>query len=299
MKKITAHEVAARLPKRAPTAHKGNFGRVLVVAGSREMCGAGLLCALGALRAGAGLTAWVLPKSMQPAFAAALPEVITVPAAETKDGLLSANAQDDLIRFCARFQPTLLACGPGLRESPLLSFILQETNLPLVLDADGLNFLAAHPKVSLVGRPCICTPHPGELARLLKSPVAADPKARVQQAQLWSQQTGAVAVLKGNKTLVAFSDEIWENTTGSVALAKGGSGDVLTGVIAGLWAQLSAAGGFTNQSALSAALSGVYLHGLAGDLAAKELTAYGVLARDVANRISTAFKKVIATRSVQ
>jgi len=299
MKKITAPVVAARLPKRAPSAHKGNFGRVLVVAGSRQMCGAGWLCALGALRAGAGLVAWVLPESMQPAFAAALPEVITVPAAETRDGLLSANAQTDLVRFCNHFKPTVLACGPGMGESPLLPFLLGKTDFPLVLDADGLNFVAAHPAVCLSGRPCICTPHPGEMARLLKRPVATDEKTRVQQAQGWSEKTSTVTVLKGAKTVVAFSNEIWENTTGNVALAKGGSGDVLTGVIAGLWAQLGAAQGFTGQSALQAALCGVYLHGLSGDLVARELTAYGVLARDVADRVPAALKQVLATRSVK
>jgi len=298
MKKITAAAVCARLPKRMPTFHKGNFGRVLVVAGSRGMCGAGFLCALGALRAGAGLVAWALPKSMQPAFAAALPEVITLALAETADGLLALQAQKDLSLFCEHFKPAVLACGPGMGRSALLPFILKKTRLPLVADADALNFLAAHPEIqfSSATRPCIFTPHPGEMARLLRCPVALTDEERLQQVQQWSKQTGAVAVLKGFKTLVARPGEVWENTTGSVALAKGGSGDVLTGVIAGLWAQLGTAGTFDNQSALQAALCGVYLHGLAGELAAREKTVYSVLAGEVCACIPSAIKKVLGTR---
>ena len=292
MKKITAAEVLNGLPVRACNAHKGDFGRVLVVAGSRMMCGAGFLCALSALRAGAGLVAWALPKSMQPAFAAALPEVITVPLTETKDGLLASQAQKELTGFCEHFKPTVLACGPGMGKSPLFPFLLGKLPLPLVLDADGLNFLAAHPSFCLKKRPCICTPHPGEMAHLLNRPVAATEQARLEQVQAWVKKSGTITILKGYKTLVARAEEIWQNTSGSVALAKGGSGDVLTGLIAGLWAQAGAAEKF-EVSAWRAALSGVYLHGLAGELAAQEKTTYGVLAREVANRIPDAISCVL------
>ena len=296
MNTITAKNVLAYLPKREISAHKGHFGRVLVVAGSRTMCGAGFLCAFGALRAGAGLVAWALPKSMQPAFAASLPEVITLPLSETKDGLLSAQAQKELQNFCDEFRPTVMVCGPGMGQSPLLAFVLKTMQIPLVLDADGLNFFASNPKISIPNnRVCIFTPHPGEMARLLQSSIARGEKEREKQVQKATAGFGVTAVLKGHETLVCGDAKIWKNTTGNSALSKGGTGDVLSGVIGGLWAQLGAQQGFTNASALQAAISGVFLHGLAGDLAAQKQTAYGVLAREVANHIPQAIEKILNT----
>lgn len=296
MNKITAKVVLSHLPKREAMAHKGNFGRVLVVAGSRTMCGAGFLCALGALRAGAGLVAWALPKSMQPAFAASLPEVITFPLAQTKDGLLCAQAQKELQNFCNEFNPTLMVCGPGMGKSPLFPFLFKNGKIPLVLDADGLNFLAANPKISIAkNRPCIFTPHPGEMARLLKSSVALNEEERMKQVQRATEHFKTTIILKGHETLVCSQEKIWKNTTGNSALSKGGSGDVLSGVIGGLWAQLGAKEGFTTKSALFAALSAVYLHGLAGELAAQKQTVYGVLAREVANHIPDALQQILNT----
>lgn len=299
MQLITPQMVKDYLPKRPLASHKGCFGRVLVVAGSRSMCGAGLLTALGALRAGAGLVAWALPRSMQPSFASALPEVITLPLAETEEGFLAAEAQGDLVKFCEHFQPGVVVCGPGMGASPLLKFILEEMQFPLVLDADGLNFLAVHPEIQLPSRRCcIFTPHPGEMARLLHSSLAQDETQRLEQAQLCAKQTHAITVLKGQGTLVATPDEVWKNSTGNATLAKGGSGDVLAGVIAGLWAQLGTPGGFTPNNAARAAICGVYLHGLAGDLVGAEKTTYGALAREVANYIPLAIKQVIETGSI-
>ena len=289
MRLITPRIVLPRLPKRSPAAHKGKFGRVLVVAGSRTMGGAGFLCALGALRAGAGLVAWALPASIQPAFAAALPEVITVPLAETTEGVLAADAQTQLSQFCDTFQPTILACGPGMGNSPFLWHLLEKMETPAVFDAAALNFLASHPGISPAkSRPCIFTPHPGEMARLLSTSVATEEVVRQEQVRALAEISGAVAVLKGAGTLVYASDTCWKNTTGSCALAKGGSGDVLTGLIAGLWAQ----GSTDLAGAEKAALCGVYLHGLAGEIAAKMQTDYGVLAREVAGAIPAAIKQL-------
>lgn len=294
MKQITRQIVREYLPKRGASAHKGNFGRILVIAGSRTMCGAGFLCALSALRAGAGLVAWGLPQSMQPSFAAMLPEVITCPLSETSKGVLAAKAQVELQTFCEHFRPTLIACGCGMGKSPLLQFILEKTRVPLVLDADGLNFLAEHLEIALSDKyPCILTPHPGEMARLLTSPVATNEQERLMQVQACYNKYKKVTVLKGAGTLVSFGRKILQNPTGNVALAKGGSGDVLTGIIAGLWGQLGSEQGFTDLSAWKAALCGVYVHGLAGDLASQENTTYGVLARDIINKIPEAIYQIL------
>ena len=296
MKKITRSTVARLLPVRANTAHKGNFGRVLVVAGSRTMCGAGFLCAKSALVAGAGLVYWALPQSMQPAFAAALPEVITLTLPETKTGEVAADAWPVLTAFIQKTNPSLLVTGPGMGNSPLLKNLLIKIDLPLVLDADALNALAVQPKISFKN-PVILTPHPGECARLLKKEMAADACTRERQARQLAAKIGGVCVLKGHDTLVSIEllrhTWLWQNTTGGAALAKGGSGDVLSGLIAGLWAQAGTKDGFDVISAFQMAACAVYIHGLAGDLAAQTLGPYSVLATDTISFIPAAFQQIV------
>ncbi len=299
MKQITREMISSFLPKRPSQSHKGSFGRVLVVAGSRTMCGAGFLCAKSALLAGAGLVFWALPKSMQPAFAAALPEAITFPLSEDEQGNIAAEAAADLAAFCAERHPSVAVIGPGLGESRLIPAFLQETNLPLVVDADALNALSRTnwPETWPQNKPAVFTPHPGEMARLLGLPPAENELHRMEQVERLARLTGGVALLKGKGTLVCTVENdqpaTWQNTTGGPALAKAGSGDVLSGVIAGLWAQLGAAEGFHNKSALKAALCGVYLHGLAGDLAAAKRSDFGVLACDTAVFLPQAFLEVL------
>ena len=296
MQPITQAVVHEWLPLRPTNAHKGDFGRVLVVAGSRTMCGAGLLCAKSALSAGAGLVYWALPQSMQPAFAAALPEAITLPLPENVCGEIDESAWELLPEICAQFKPSLLVAGPGMGHSPLLPILLQNISLPLMVDADALNALACEPGWHSKwpkDRPAIFTPHGAEMARLLNSPVAADEKTRQAYAQKLARLTNGVSLLKGPHTLIGAEEKLFENTTGGPALAKGGSGDVLSGVIAGLWAQLGMQQGFSIHTALQAAVCGVYLHGLAGDLAAQDKGPYSVLAGDIILYMARAFGTVL------
>ena len=296
MQPITQALVHEWLPVRPQVAHKGNFGRVLIVAGSRSMCGAGLLCAKSILAAGAGLVYWALPQRMQPAFAAVFPEVITIPLPENELGEIDESAWELFPDICARFNPSLLVAGPGMGPSPLLPLLLQNSALPLVVDADALNALSRKPGWHSTWpheRPAVFTPHAAEMARLLNSPVAADESARQAHVQKLAQLTGGVCLFKGARTLVCGGKEVLENTTGGPALAKGGAGDVLSGVIAGLWAQLGTHEGFSVHTALKATACGVYLHGLAGDLAAHDKGPYSVLAGDIADYISRAFVHVL------
>ena len=296
MQPITQALVHEWLPMRAQAAHKGHFGRVLVVAGSRTMCGAGLLCAKSALASGAGLVYWAIAKSMQPAFAAALPEAITLPLPENADGEIDESAWELLPEICAQLKPSLLVVGPGMGQSPLLPLVLQNISLPLIVDADALNALARQPGWHSTWpqeRPAIFTPHAAEMARLLNSPVATDNAARRAYVEKLAELTGGVCLLKGEHTLVSNQKELFENTTGGPALAKGGAGDVLAGMIAGLWAQLGSQQGFSVHTALQAAASGVYLHGLAGDLAAQDKGPYSVLAQDIISYIPRAFVNVL------
>lgn len=295
MQTLSRAAVANWLPVRAAQAHKGDFGRVLVIAGSRELCGAGLLCAKSALLTGAGLVYWALPESKQPAFAAAVPEVITLPLPETKTGEIAASAWGTLTAYAERFKPTVSVIGPGMGSSPLLPKLLTDWPTAAVIDADGLTALAARPKIALLaGRPTVFTPHPGEMARLLGGEIATSQAQREEQVRAWTKKTGSITVLKGFHTLVAACEKntirVWKNTTGNVALAKAGTGDVLAGVIAGLWAQL---GPREISHALQAALCGVYIHGLAGETAAAARTVYGVLASDVAQQVPVALKQIL------
>jgi len=293
--KLGRSQIAAWLPVRPPKAHKGSFGRVLVIAGSREMCGAGFLCAKSALRAGAGLVFWALPKTQQSAFAAALPEVITWPLAETASGEIAATAWKQLLEYAVRFQPTVTIIGCGMGKSPLLKRLLAQWPTPVVLDADALNMLAAERKLIWPSaRPSIITPHAAEMARLLDTVPADTEEERQEQICRAVEYTGGSALLKGPQTLVAARDEkkrliVWKNATGNVALAKGGSGDVLAGLIGGFWAQM----GSDKKTALRAACCGAYVHGLAGDILAKTHTAYGVLATDLIQAVPQALKQIL------
>ncbi len=291
--------VVTYLPARPPHAHKGLFGRVLVVAGSRTMCGAGFLCAKSALMAGAGLVYWALPQSMQPAFAAALPEVITLPLPETPAGEIAESAWELFPDICTRYNPSLAVVGPGMGKSPLLPILLQNIALPILVDADGLNALSRQPGWEGTWpkeRPSIFTPHAAEMARLLKEDITTDLSARRAQASTLAQRTGGVALCKGPGTWVVAHEgpeiHTYQNSTGGPALAKGGSGDVLSGLIAGLWAQLGSAEGFSVHTAYKAAVCGAFLQGRAGDLAAQEKSHYSVLATDLLAHIPRAFLSV-------
>ena len=293
--RITRQQVARFLPPRPLKAHKGTFGRVLVIAGSEKMAGAGVLCTRAVLKTGAGLAALALPQSRQSTAAAALPEMLTLPLPE-KDGCISRRALPAVQQFIREFTPSVLLIGPGLGVSDFILPFLEKNTLPAVIDADALNALARSPNgaQSIARRfPLICTPHPGEMQRLLGRPASTDERVREVYARELSARTGGVSVLKGYHSVITDGETVYVNPTGGPALAKAGSGDTLAGFIAGLWAQLGSAEGFDNHSALKAAVCGVYLHGLCGDLAAKKLTERCVLASDVAEELPRAFKRVV------
>ncbi len=301
MHTITPAQVKQWLAPRPLAAHKGNFGRVLVVAGSRSMCGAGYLCAKSALMSGAGLVFWALPASMQPSFAASLPEAITLALPEDENGEIEASAWELFPDLCKRYKPSLVVAGPGMGSSALLPSLLAGCALPLLVDADGLNALSGqtawHTKWPKE-RPAIFTPHAQEMARLLGEPIATDEEARLYQVEKLVELTGAVAVFKGAGSLVSAPSQdgivTLQNTTGTVALAKGGSGDVLSGLIAGLWAQLGTRAGFSVRTAYQATACAVYIHGLAGELAAQSKSTYSVLASDTLACIAQAYLHVLA-----
>ncbi|HBE73703.1 MAG TPA: bifunctional ADP-dependent NAD(P)H-hydrate dehydratase/NAD(P)H-hydrate epimerase [candidate division Zixibacteria bacterium] len=276
------------LPRRPPDAHKGTCGTVLVLAGSIGMTGAAALTAISALRAGAGMVYLGIPESLNDIMESKLTEVITKPLPETRTRTLSVAGFDKIRNLLSKAD--VLAVGPGLSAHPetaeLVGLVLSQTTMPAVIDADALNASAARPETLYdVKAPLILTPHYGEMSRLLRkdvSQIKADPMAAAQEAAASFCQT---VVLKGAPTVIAQpKGGPWINPTGNAGMATAGSGDVLTGIMAGLLAQ--------GLKTTEAARLGSYLHGLAGDLAAGETTQYSMLAGDILDFLPRAFARL-------
>jgi NAD(P)H-hydrate epimerase len=278
------HQVP-KLPPRPADSNKGMFGRVLVVAGSRGMTGAAVLCASAALRGGAGLVTLAVPEEILPQVAVANPCYLTASLPQDQDGRLSDLAEIPLQDL---FQSnTVVALGPGLGRSSaistLVSAVLTKGNKPLVLDADGLNALGSQTG-PLRGRsaPLILTPHPGEFARLLGGDVATVQADRQGLAVQFAADHGLVMVLKGHGSIVTDGRRVYHNRTGNPGMATGGTGDVLTGLLAALLGQ--------GLEPFAAAQLGVFLHGLAGDLARDELGEVSLIASDLLQYLPQAIR---------
>lgn len=259
-----------RLPPRVADAHKGDFGRVQIIGGSAELPGAPALAALAALRGGAGLVQIVCPPEIRHSVAGLAP-CATFGSADSPTPQGMGHPTD-------RFRPTVRAVGPGWGEqvpADELRRILQDRSTPIVLDADGLNLLARIDQWwTLTRQDVVLTPHPGEMKRLLARTALAnaslDRSALCQEAAALGH---AVIVLKGHHTVVSDGGHVYVNNTGNPGMATGGSGDVLTGVIAALIGQ--------GLSPYDAACLGVHVHGLSGDLAARELGQIAMIATDI------------------
>jgi len=280
---------------RAADANKGAFGHVLVVGGALGKAGAPAMASLAALRSGAGLVTAAVPAPALAQVAGFAPELMTQPLAATAAGEIAADGitQESLASLTKG--KSVLAIGPGMGQGAgaraFLAQLLDATTIPAVLDADALNLLAADTglifkltKMGKAGRTLVLTPHPGEMARLAGTTVPAIQANRLEAARTFSQSNGVTLVLKGARTLIAHPDgSVAVNTSGNPAMAKGGSGDMLTGCIAGLLAQYAA----EPERAVEAA---VYLHGLAADLAAHRADEHTLLATDTLRTFSRAFR---------
>ncbi len=272
-------EIAPLFPRRAPDAHKGDAGRVAIVAGSGGKAGAAMLAALGALRAGAGLVTIACPASIERGFLARLPEAMTLPLPDD-EGALAADAADAL-------EPLLRSCdaaavGPGLGTGDGARRAIravQKSGVAALFDADALNAFAGDPEAFRRRAPTVITPHPGEAGRLLGSGAAEIQRDRPRAAAELARRSRAVAVLKGAGTITASPGGfLWLNPTGSPALAKGGTGDVLAGVGAAFLAQ--------GLEAADAAVAAVFVHGQAGEAAGEIRGERGTLASEVADAVA-------------
>ncbi len=281
MQRITA---LPPLPDRPDDAHKGTFGRVLIIAGSRGMSGASILAGTAALRGGAGLVFVAAPEGIVPIIAGSEPSYLTVPLPEDAAGRIAASALREVTVRQQAMQA--VAIGPGLGQSEGLKSLVAElyasVPLPLVVDADALNLLARSPaRLSQHAGPRILTPHPGEFARLTGDPVGSNSAAREQASLDFAAAEGVVLVLKGPATVITDGDRIAVNATGNSGMATGGSGDVLTGLIASLLAQ--------GMEPFAAAQLGTHVHGLSGDLTAARNSRRGLIASDLVQGLCDAW----------
>lgn len=281
---LEEEDAAGMLPARRPHAHKGQCGRVLVVAGSTGLTGAAALCARSAMRCGAGVVTLGIPSSLNPIMEVKLTEVMTLPLPDDGGGRLAEEASGVVLEALPSFD--VLALGPGLGTSPgtvsAVRRLVREASLPLVLDADGLNGVAGEPSV-LEGRqgPAVITPHPGELGRLLGRGVAEVQRDRLGNALEASRRFGCPVVLKGANTVIAEpGGRAFFHPLALPELATAGSGDVLTGCLAALLAQ--------GLPPLEAALCAVLVHGKAAQLASSVVGGVGMVAGDVVSHLPLA-----------
>jgi ADP-dependent NAD(P)H-hydrate dehydratase len=275
------------LPRREADTHKGTFGKVLVVAGSRGMSGAAVLCGSAALRGGAGLVQVACPLEIQATVAAGNPCYTTHGIHQHANGTFSSTSlEETLVQLKAA---TVLAIGPGLgHRADVASFVLGmlEADKPTVVDADGLNVLPVEPgPLAERTKPLILTPHPGEFARLCGQPRDEVQANRHEYALAFAKTWNAVLVLKGHRTLVTDGTRMYANTTGNPGMATGGTGDVLTGLLAALVAQ--------KMAAFDAACLAVWAHGRAGDMVAEKVGEASLIASDLLEGIGPAMKERI------
>ena len=287
---ITPERVRDAIPRRPQNAHKGTFGRALVIAGSQRYIGAAVLACQGAARVGAGLVTLAAPESLLPVFASKLTETTFLPLPE-RDGALSPEASELVLSEAQGYQALLAGCGLG--QSPDVSAFLRQTLLthryngpPLVLDADALNIMAQVPEWwKLLRAEAVVTPHPGEMSRLTGADSAQVNADRLNAARSHAAQWGVVVALKGAHTAVGSPDgHVLVSPFANPGLASAGTGDVLAGAIAGLMAQ--------GLSPFDAAACGVYLHGAAGESVRAELGESGMTAGDLLPQLPRAIRRL-------
>ncbi len=299
---IDAPLVRKALPPRERNSHKGSFGHVFVVAGSRGKSGAALMTGLSALRAGAGLVTLWLPKSLQRGMVGKVPELMTEFLPETAAGTSDQSGVEDVLRRIS--EAHVMVIGPGLsqegRTKNLVRELVKHSRVPVVLDADGINAFAPHPEAlrNDEGSPVVITPHPGEMARLLGSTISKVQKSRIETAGGCAQAHGCFVILKGHQTVIASpTGRIMINSTGNPGMATGGTGDILAGMVGRFTAAWYRRFHGADLDALAEHLAAaVYLHGRAGDLAAAEKGEESLIATDLLDYLPAAFRQ---TRQAQ
>jgi NAD(P)H-hydrate epimerase len=286
---ITAHDIATFVARRPAESNKGSYGHVLVVGGALGKAGSVAMAGISVLRVGAGLSTVATAKSALSTVAGFHPEVMTEPLPETDAGTISNRAFDRVIELAKG--KTVLAIGPGISRHPQTSEVvrnlIEKASIPIVLDADGLNAFDGYAnQLNGRGRTLVITPHPGEMARLTGLSIPEVQKDRLGTAREFAGEHELTVVLKGHRTLVVRPDgEAWVNMTGNPGMATGGTGDILTGMLAGMIAQ-------NPEDAFAAVLAAVHLHGLAGDVMRESIGEHSLVATDLLRGLPEAFRRL-------
>jgi NAD(P)H-hydrate epimerase len=296
---LTPEMIRSLIVPRERSSYKGDFGHVLVLAGSRGMSGAAILCSNAVLRSGAGLVTLGTPETELLAVTSRLrPEIMTLPLPGGQHHSLDRSSLPLIIDYIEQRRISALVIGPGLGANgdayALVREMLSMTGLPVVLDADGLSALSGDGCRNDCGIAAlkdakariIVTPHPGEFSRLSGLSIEKVQEDRAGSAVKFARENGVICVLKGYNTIVTDGDAVFTNTTGNPGMATGGSGDVLAGMIGALLAQVK------EPCLVNAAVAGTFLHGLAGDIAAGAKTEIGLIAGDIIETISDAIKTI-------
>jgi len=297
---ILINKWAKILVRRRKDTHKGDYGHVLIVGGSRGLTGAACLAALSCLRMGAGLVTAGVPGDLNHIFEIKLTETITL-ALPSQNGILSYESFGKIKEFISKRKVNVLALGPGLSNTEatqrLVKKIIEEIELPVLLDADGINAISpASDSLRRARSKIVITPHLGEFSRLLKKSADYIKNNRKELAKDFSLRYNLVLVLKGQNSLITDGRMLFENNTGNPGLATAGSGDVLAGLISGLLAQVLGKGSSNSvriYDLFEAAKLGVYLHGLAADLAVKDRTQASLIASDIIEYLPRAIKTLL------
>ncbi|TAL25035.1 MAG: NAD(P)H-hydrate dehydratase, partial [Nitrospirae bacterium] len=290
---LERRDVSLLIPERPGYSHKGDYGHVLVVAGSRGKTGAAFMAAKACMRAGAGLVTIGVPESLMDVFQARVTEEMILPLPDAGDGTLSSKASEKILKFLSD-KADVLAIGPGISNTDgtkkLISDVVLNAAVPMVIDADAINALSSEINIFKKAKaPIILTPHTGEMARLLQGSKGQRVKGsreieidRINTAMNFSKETGTYLVFKGAPTIIAEPEgSVFINSTGNPGMASAGVGDVLTGMIAGFFGQ--------GLNSLEASILGVFMHGLSGDITAGRKGEHSLIASDIIDSIPEAF----------
>ncbi len=286
---VDRESVRDRFPQRNPVSNKGDYGHVLSICGSKCMAGAAVLAATGAVRGGAGLVTAAFPECAYPAISSKLTSQLLLPVEDNEDGTFSTQAVDKINDAMKKASSIVIGCGLGVNKDTvsLLVEVIKNAEVPLVIDADGINIISRNINVLKAAKvPIILTPHPGEMSRLTGMSVKQIQSDRIQTAVDFANEYGVTVVLKGANTVVATHGEktAFVNTTGNAGMSKGGSGDLLAGLVGAFLAQ--------KVSTVDAAMMAVYIHGLAGDIAAEKYSMTAMSPTDTADCLPFALSKI-------
>ncbi len=287
MTPITSEFIINNLPHRPDVANKGTMGTLLNISGSYSMAGACILSSLSALKSGVGLLKVALPDSIYPIVASSVYEAVFVPVLSGENGTIDTRSLEYLLYHAKASSAVLLGCGLKCCDETVdfVKEFLSECTSDILIDADGINALAQNIDVLKTTKAkVVVTPHPKEMSRLTGLDVEYILNNREEVATNFAREYGVIVVLKGKNTIITDGDKLYVNPTGNSGMAKGGSGDVLSGIIASLMAQ--------GVALLEAACVGVYIHGLAGDLAAQMFSKTSMLPRDIIECLPQIFKTI-------